>query len=309
MENSVLQRNADRLRHFNRFYTQRIGVLQEGWLESPFSLTEVRILYEIAHHQNVTAKELTKNLGLDAGYVSRILKSFRKHDLVAATPSPTDGRQSHLALTEKGMEAFAPLNERAQKEMAGLLGSLSEGHQVRLMEALKAIETILNPPPPPATPYLLRTHQPGDMGWVLYRHAVLYAQEYGWDERFETLVAEIVTDFLKNFDSKKERCWMAEKDGEIVGSVFLVKKSETVAKLRLLLVEPQARGLGIGKRLVQECTRFARQAGYQKITLWTNQVLTSARKIYEDEGYKLVEAVPHDLFGTNMIAETWELDL
>ncbi|MGA9812106.1 MAG: helix-turn-helix domain-containing GNAT family N-acetyltransferase, partial [Terriglobales bacterium] len=257
------------VRAFNRFYTRQIGVLREGLLKSPFSLAEVRVLYEIAHRQQPPATELCEELGLDPGYLSRILRGLEKRGLASKLPSPRDGRQRLLRLTARGRRTFATLDERQNQEVAALLQALPRTQQARLAQAMRSIETLLHPAPEPGTPYILRSHQPGDMGWVVHRHGVLYAQEYGYDERFEALVAEIAAKFIQHFDARRERCWMAERDGEIVGSVFLVKKSETVAKLRLLLVEASARGLGIGKRLVAECVRFARHAGYRKIVLWT----------------------------------------
>lgn len=297
------------VRGFNRFYTKQIGVLQEGLLGSEFSLAESRVLYELAHQPNMTASELTKRLSLDPGYLSRILRKFQTRGLLVRQPSPTDGRQTHLALTEQGQTIFHPLNVGAHAEIAEWLSTLTPAEQKQLIAAMQTIERLLDAKPATSTPYLLRPHQPGDMGWVVQRHGLLYAQEYGWDEQFEALVAEIVAKFIKQFDPKRERCWMAEKDGEVVGSVFLVKETDAVAKLRLLIVEPRARGLGIGRRLVQECERFARQVGYQKITLWTNSVLVSARHIYETTGYQLVHAEPHHSFGHDLVGETWELVL
>lgn len=305
MDSGIEQRVAA-VRRFNRFYTQKIGVLREGLLDSPFSLSEARVLYELAHREQPTATELGKDLALDPGYLSRILRGFEKQGLVRKTPSKSDGRRNLLALTRKGEEAFAPLNVRSRAEIGTLLGSLTEAEQFRLVEAMHTIETLLGAQPDPKAPYLLRPHQPGDMGWIVHRHGVLYAQEYGWDQSFEALVAEVAAAFIRNYDAKHERCWIAEKDGEIVGSVFLVKKSKTIAKLRLLYVEPKARGLGIGARLVTECERFARQAGYRKITLWTNSILHAARRIYEKGGYRLVASEPHHSFGHDLIGETWE---
>jgi len=301
--------HVEAVRRFNRFYTRQIGVLQEGLLNSQFSLAEARILYELAHRDRSTASELTRELGLDAGYLSRILRGFTQQGLIDRQPSETDGRQNSILLTEQGQMAFAQLNERSRHKIGELLNQLTDGNQNRLVEAMQTIEELLGTAPESKTPYLLRLHQPGDMGWIVHRHGVLYAQEYGWDEQFEALVASIVAEFIQNYDPKKERCWIAEKDGEIVGSVLLVKKSDSVAKLRLLLVEPKARGLGIGTRLVKECDRFARQAGYEKIELWTNSVLSAARRIYEAAGYRLVHQEHHYSFGQDLIGETWELIL
>jgi DNA-binding MarR family transcriptional regulator/N-acetylglutamate synthase-like GNAT family acetyltransferase len=309
MSDDDFDRRVGEVRRFNRFWTRQIGVLREGYLESPFSLTEVRVLYELAHREETTAGELGEELGLDAGYLSRILSGFQKHGLIRERPSEADGRRRLLRLTERGREAFAPLEARSRSEIGAMLGGMSIAGQERLVEAMRAIERLLSFRPDPAVPYLLRPPQPGDMGWVVHRHGVLYAREYGWDERFEALVAGIVAKFIQQYDPRVERCWIAERDGEVVGCVFLVRESEEVAKLRLLLVEPEARGLGIGSRLVEECIRFARQAGYLKITLWTNDVLNSARRIYEAMGFQLVHEKPHRSFGHDLVGQTWELML
>lgn len=307
-ESDVVQR-IEAVRRFNRFYTKRIGVLHEGLLRSPFSLTEARVLYELAHREKPTATELGKDLGLDAGYLSRILRGFKKRGLIDGMPSQADARQILLSLTAKGRKAFAMLNARSRHEIGAMLGSLSTAEQNRLVEAMQAIERLLGASPEPKAPYLLRPQQPGDLGWIVHRHGVLYAQEYGWDERLEALVAGIVATFVERYDPKRKRCWIAEKDGEIVGSVLLVKQSKAVAKLRLLLVEPKARGLGIGARLVGECVRFARRTGYRKITLWTHSVLHAARHIYEKAGFRLVHEEPHRSFGHDLVGQTWELKL
>lgn len=309
MITSDVSQRVEAVRRFNRFYTQQIGVLTEKLLSSPFSLTEARVIYELAHHEQTTATELGNELGLDAGYLSRTLRSFKKRGLIDKQPSETDGRRSILRLTEQGQGAFATLNARSHNQIEAMLNELSTEDQNRLVEAMRAIEGLLGAQPGHKVPYILRPHQPGDMGWVVHRHGVLYAEEYGWDEQFEALVASIVAEFIPHYDPKRERCWMGEMNGEIVGSVFLVKKSDTVAKLRLLLVEPKARGLGIGTRLVDECVRFARQVGYGKIMLWTNNVLLAARSIYEKVGFRLVYEEPHHSFGHDLIGETWELDL
>jgi DNA-binding MarR family transcriptional regulator/N-acetylglutamate synthase-like GNAT family acetyltransferase len=297
------------IRRFNRFYTKQIGVLREGLLESAFSLTEVRVLYELAHAPSATATQLTRDLDLDAGYLSRMLRRLEQNGLLRKSPSPDDRRQLELSLTAKGRKTFAELDERSNQQVAAMLERLPDPEQRRLVGAMAGIEGILGEPRKDAVPYILRPPHAGDMGWVVHRHGALYAQEYQWDERFEALVAEIVAKFVQQFDSKRERCWIAEREGEIVGSVFLVKQSDTVAKLRLLLVEPKARGLGIGHRLVDECMRFARQAGYKKMTLWTNSVLTAARRIYEQAGFKLTEEHPYNDFGHDLISQTWDLDL
>jgi DNA-binding MarR family transcriptional regulator/N-acetylglutamate synthase-like GNAT family acetyltransferase len=303
------ERRVADVRRFSRFYTQKIGVLQQAYLQSPFTLTQARVLYELAHRERSTASELGKDLGLDAGYLSRILRRFEKKGLLTRKVSQNDARQQLLSLTRKGEEAFAPLNVRSRAEIATLLGPLQERQQKRLVEAMHEIEALLGAAPEPKAPYMLRPHQPGDIGWITHRHGVLYAQEYGWDETFEALVAEVSAAFIKTFDPKKERCWIAEKDGEIVGSAFLVKKSPSVAKIRLVYVEPKARGLGIGARLTAECERFARQAGYKKITLWTNSILLAARHIYQKAGFRLVASEPHHSFGHDLVGETWEKKL
>jgi DNA-binding MarR family transcriptional regulator/N-acetylglutamate synthase-like GNAT family acetyltransferase len=298
------------VRGFNRFYTRQIGVLREGLLKSPFSLTEVRVLYEIANRQQPTATELCLELGLDPGYLSRLLSKLEKRGLVRRSASQSDGRQSLLGLTSKGNKTFATLDARQRAEIAAMLHPIPPTAQSKLVQAMQAIQTLLGDSPKANTPYILRSHQPGDMGWVVHRHGALYAQEYGYDEQFEALVAEIAAKFIQNFDPKSERCWIAEKDGEIVGSVFLVKKSKTVAKLRLLLVEPSARGLGIGKRLVDECVRFARHVGYKKMTLWTQSELPAARHIYEQAGFRLTHEKAHHSWGRdNLVSQIWDLKL
>lgn len=309
MTTITLAQHVEAVRRFNRFYTKQIGVLTDGYLSTPFSLTEARVIYELAHQETTTATELGNELGLDAGYLSRILRNFTKQGLIDKQPSPNDGRQSLVRLTEQGQAAFATLNARSHADFEIMLGKLSTEEQRRLVEAMRTIEQLLSDQLVHQVPYILRPHQPGDMGWVVHRHGVLYAQEYGWDEQFEALVATIVAEFIQRYDPKRERCWLAEMNGEVVGSVFLVKKSDSVAKLRLLLVEPNARGFGIGTRLIDECIRFARLAGYATITLWTNSVLIAARRLYEHAGFSLVQAEPHHSFGHDLIGETWELDV
>jgi DNA-binding MarR family transcriptional regulator/GNAT superfamily N-acetyltransferase len=309
MANSDLDQRVAAVRSFNRFYTRQIGLLGESYLDSPFSLTQVRVLYELAHRETSTASELAKELGLDTGYLSRILRGFQNDGLIERRPSEADGRQSLLRLTDRGQQAFAPLTARSSEQIGAMLSGLSPGEQDRLLAAMRTIEELLGERRQPSLPYLLRPHRPGDMGWVVHRHAVLYAREYGWDEQFEALIASIVATFIQDCNAKRERCWIAERDGEIVGSVFLVEQSKTIAKLRLLLVEPQARGLGIGTRLVDECVYFARSVGYRKMILWTNSVLHAARRIYEKAGFRLVHAEPHHSFGHDLVGETWELDL
>jgi DNA-binding MarR family transcriptional regulator/GNAT superfamily N-acetyltransferase len=304
-----LEDKVSAVRHFNRFFTRRIGVLREGLLHSPYSLTEARILFELAQRDNLTASDLCRDLGLDPGYLSRILARFEQQGLMDKSRSESDGRQRLLRLTPAGEEAFALLDKRSHDEALEMLGDLTEEDQRRLLKAMHAVESVLDRDFKFSAPFFLRQHEPGDMGWVTHRHGVLYAQEYGWDERFEALVAQIVADFINNYNPVRERCWIAEMNGEIVGSAFVVQAGETVAKLRLLLVEPKARGLGLGSRLVQECIRFARRSGYHKLTLWTNDVLLAARHIYEKMGFTLVAREAHHSFGHDLVGETWELDL
>jgi DNA-binding MarR family transcriptional regulator/GNAT superfamily N-acetyltransferase len=309
MSESDLEQRVEAVRRFNRFYTQRIGALREGLLGNPFSLTEARVIYELARHERVTAAELGKELGLDAGYLSRILHRFRRQGLVEAQPCESDGRRSLLALTEAGRAAFFRLDTASRGEVGAMLARLPPSEQQRLVSAMDTIEEVLGGRPEPRVPYVLRSHQPGDIGWVVHRHGVLYAEEYGWDERFEALVAEVAAKFIQNFNPRRERCWIAEREGEIVGSVFLVEASAEVAQLRLLLVEPKARGLGIGRRLVDECIRFARRTGYRRMTLWTQSVLHAARRIYENAGFRLVREEPHNHFGPDLVSQVWEMDL
>jgi DNA-binding MarR family transcriptional regulator/N-acetylglutamate synthase-like GNAT family acetyltransferase len=308
----VPERAEDRIaavRHFNRLFTRRIGVLREGLLHSPYTLTEARILFEIGSRQDGTASTLGRELGLDSGYLSRILAGLEQQGLLEKVRSESDGRQRLLHLTPAGARAYALLDQRSRDEVGELLDHLGEDEQERLLTAMRTIERILDGGLKFAEPFILRPHEPGDMGWVVHRHGVLYAQEYGWDHRFEALVAQIVADFINNFKPTRERCWIAEVDGGIVASVFVVQASDTVAKLRLLLVEPSARGMGLGTRLVEECTRFARRAGYQKLSLWTNDVLKEARHIYQKTGFTLVAQEPHQSFGHDLVGETWELVL
>jgi len=302
-------RTVDTVRQFNRFYTRRIGLLGEVHLKSPFSLTEGRVLYELAHREGLTASELARDLGLDPGYLSRILLKFRKLGFLSKKRSAEDGRQSHLLLTAKGHKAFAPLDRDASSEVAGMLAPLSRTDQARLTGAMRTIQELLGMRRESNPAIVLRPHESGDIGWVIHRHGVLYSREYGYGERFEALVAEIAAKFVQTFAAARERCWIAEKEGEIVGSVFLVKQSEEVAKLRLLLVEPSARGLGIGKRLVEECVRFARLAGYRTITLWTQGELVTAQHIYVKAGFRMVREHPHSDFGIPMVGQIWEMAL
>ena len=306
---ATLDGRTESVRAFNRFYTRQIGLLEEGLYDSPFSLTQVRVLYELAHRDGLNASILARDLSLDAGYLSRLLTRFEDQGLLARSPSPEDGRQAVLALTDAGRAAFAPLLQAARDRVAAMLRALGPGEQAALIDAMATVQRLLGGAPEPKVPYILRPHRPGDIGWVVHRHGVLYTTEYGWDETFETLVAEIAAAFLKAFDPRKECCWIAEREGEIVGSVFLVRQSDAIAKLRLLYVEPAARGLGIGARLVDECIRFARSSGYRTLTLWTNDVLVAARRLYEAAGFTLIAEEPHHSFGNDLIGQHWTLEL
>jgi DNA-binding MarR family transcriptional regulator/GNAT superfamily N-acetyltransferase len=295
------------VRRFNRFYTQRIGVLREGWLDSPFSLTEARVLYEIWRRADVTAREIGDELGLDAGYLSRILRRFHKDGLIRKRVSPTDARQTLLSITARGRKAFAPLETHARQQVGAMLDQLGPDGQDRLVSAMGAVETLLTAKPKPDT--ILREPGHGDFGWIIMRHAVLYAQECGWTENFEGVCAQIVADFVNNFDPKYERGWIAERDGERVGSILLAKDTPEVARLRLLLVEPSARGLGIGKRLTDACVSFARERGYKRITLWTHRVLAPARHIYERAGFRLTSSEARRSWGQDVVSEHWDMEL
>ena len=300
---------AAAVREFNRYYTRHVGALG-GHLGSDFSLTEARVLYELAHREAPTASEIAEALDLDRGYLSRVLRSFKKRGLVSTTVSKDDRRHTHLRLTSTGKRAFAPLDKRADADVNEMLDKLSPAQQQRVAGAMTEIRSLLTPAEKAArAAYTIRTHRPGDMGWITYRHGVLYWKEYGWDERFEAIVARVVADFIDNFDAEREQCWIAERNGEIVGSVFVVAKTKTVAKLRLLLVEPSARGLGIGSRLVDEVIQFSRKVGYKRIELWTHPELISARKIYKAAGFELISEETHQLFGTPLRAETWAMRL
>jgi DNA-binding MarR family transcriptional regulator/GNAT superfamily N-acetyltransferase len=299
----------DGVRRFNRSFTRRIGVLREGLLHTPYSLTEARVLFEVANRKEATASDFSRELGLDPGYLSRILAGMERRGLIQKAPSAADGRRRILSLTPDGLEAFTLLDARSREEIAELLGGLSEGEQRRLLEAMRTIESVLDRGLKFSEPFFVRMHEPGDMGWVVQRHGELYFREYGWDERFEALVARIAADFIEGYDPSMERCWIAEMEGGRVGCVFCVRKNDKVAKLRLLLVEPGARGLGLGGRLVDECIRFARRCGYQTLTLWTNSVLDAARRIYEERGFRLVEEEEHHSFGQDLIGQNWELEL
>ncbi len=302
-----LANRAQAVRRFNRLYTQRIGVLAEGYLDTAYPLAAVRIVFELGDRGEAIAADLARDLSLDPGYLSRLVNRLRREDLIERRAAPHDRRQSVLSLTDGGREVFETVNQRSQDDISMLLGSMSEGDQRRLVKSLGVVAEVLGDRQPPVV--VLREHRPGDMGWVVQAHGALYAEEFGWDARFEALVAEIVAGFLRHFDPARERCWIAERDGIQVGSVFVVAQSAEVAKLRLLLVDPSARGSGLGRTLVQECVRFARAAGYGRLVLWTNDVLLGARRIYEAEGFQITEQTPHTDFGVPMVGELWELAL
>jgi DNA-binding MarR family transcriptional regulator/GNAT superfamily N-acetyltransferase len=315
------------VRRFNRFYTRQIGVLKRGLLDSAFTLTEVRVLYELAHaddaksadnvesHGGLTASELCELLDVDASYLSRILRSFESKGLIAKHASTQDRRATHLHLTAKGREAFAPLEAASSEETAHMLATVTPNDRANLLASMRQIETTLAYAATPlrsvdaTEKYRLRPHRPGDMGWVIARHGALYHQEYGWDGTFEALVAEICAKFINEFDATRERCWIAEDDAGPLGCIFLVRKTDATAKLRMLLVEPRARGLGLGNRLVDECLAFAREAGYKKVTLWTNDILHTARRIYVERGFKLIREEKHRSFGHDLVGQHWDLKL
>lgn len=301
-------RQISAVRAFNRFYTGKLGVLDQHLLKSPFSLSEARVLYELANRDNPAAKQIGIELGLDPGYLSRILQKFDDDGLITRKPLASDRRQHRLSLTARGRQAFAKLDRSSHDEVADMLAGLPRGEEKRLIAAMATIERLLGASgvsPPPA---ILRGPRPGDMGWVVQSHGALYAGEYGFDASFEGLVAKITAEFLDSFDAARERCWIADIDGVPVGSVFLVRHSDDIAKLRLLLVDPAGRGQGLGRRLVGECIAFAKACGYRKITLWTQSMLIAARKIYQDAGFVLVASEPHRSFGQDLIGETWELE-
>ena len=296
------------IRGFSRFYTRKLGIIEPRLLDSPWTLQEARIIYEIAERQSCTATDLVRALGLDAGYVSRTLQALQRRQIVARKPSKTDRRATELALTAKGRAAFADLDSRSRGVVATLLDKLDAGERAAIVNAMTTIEHTLEPAREPAS-FLLRSHRPGDIGWIVSRHGAVYAQEYGWDISFEALAAEIAAQFIRSYDPAREHCWIAEIGGEPVGSVFLVKASDEVAKLRLLLVEKKARGFGVGRALTEQCIHFARQAGYASITLWTQSILLAARGIYQRAGFRRVKEEKHHSFGVDLVGETWELKL
>jgi DNA-binding MarR family transcriptional regulator/GNAT superfamily N-acetyltransferase len=297
------------VRRFNRFFTRRVGVL-DPYLGSTLSLTEVRVLYELAHCESCTASALARELGLDGGYLSRLLKRFEAAGWLQRSTSAKDARQSLLAITEAGRAAFEPLEQKSREAAAALLAPLAPAARLQLVEAMQRIENLLEPDRPARTrTALLRDPQPGDIGWVVQQHGALYWREYGWNSEFEALVADIAAQFVRKFQPQWEKCWIAELDGERVGAIFVVRKSASVAQLRMLLLAPQARGLGLGARLTDECIAFARARGYKKMVLWTNSCLTAARHIYRSRGFELVKSESYEGFGQQLVGETWELRL
>jgi DNA-binding MarR family transcriptional regulator/GNAT superfamily N-acetyltransferase len=301
------------VRRFNRFYTRQIGVLRKNFLDSPYSLGEARVLYEIGNGNARTATENGRALDLDAGYLSRVLRDFEKRSLICRETSERDARQSHLTLSPRGRKAFALLNRLSQRDIGAMLSKLAPARQTQLIAAMNIIEQLLGGEdgvePSERNGYIVREPRHGDFGWIVKRNAEIYAEEYGWTAPFEGVCSQIVADFVNKFDPKRERCWIAEMDGENVGSIMLAKDSEDIARIRLLLLDPKARGLGIGTRLVDECIRFARRAGYKKITLWTHSVLTAARHIYQKAGFRLMRTEKHRSWGRPVISEHWDLEL
>lgn len=308
MARTVLEQRVQAVRQFSRFYTRQLGVLNEKLLGSKYSLTEVRVLFELAQRESCRAKDIGQDLGLDAGYLSRIVNRFVRTRLVTRERSEVDARNMLLRLTTKGRAVFTSLDRQSSQQVAEMLTALPEAKQKKLVNALHQAEEAFAAEKTEEL-VVLRPHRPGDIGWVIHRHGALYAEEYGWDESFEALVAEVAAQFIKNFDPTRERCWIAELDGEAVGSIFLVKYTEEIAKLRLLLVEPLARGFGVGRKLIRECIDFARQSGYKKVTLWTQSCLLAARNLYREAGFKLVKEDSQSAFGADLVSEIWELEL
>lgn len=309
MPRSVSADRIEAVRHFNRWYTQQVGALRGDLLATPYPLPQARVLFELAHRDGVTAADLAATLGLDRSYLSRLLAGLEKKGLVLRARDKADARRQSLALTAAGRRAFADLDRRSRDEVRAILAPLAPERERRLLGAMAAIEHVLGAGETTEVPFTLRAHEPGDLGWVVSRHGALYAREYGWDASFEALVAEIAAKFLREFDPARERAWIAERDGERVGCVFVVGESASVAKLRMLLVEPDARGLGLGRRLVAECLRFARSVGYRELVLWTNDVLHAARRLYVEAGFTLVGEQRHTSFGHPLVGQTWSLDL
>ena len=300
-----------KFRHFNRMYTRYVGSLNEGLLNSDFSLVEARVLYELANRAAPKASEIAEALGMDPGYLSRLLGKFERHGLMEKKASPEDARFAALRLTSQGRSAFKKLNALSDEQARSALAVLPPTARRELIDSMQTVERVLMKVDQARLPYILRPHRVGDMGWIVHREGLGYAEQYGWDGTFEALVANIVSDFVAHFDAIRERCWIAEVDGHNVGHVFLVKhpNQQRTAKLRLLFVEPSARGMGLGDALVTECIRFARSAGYKKVVLWTQSILTAAHRIYERAGFRLVKEEPHHSFGHDLVGQEWELEL
>jgi DNA-binding MarR family transcriptional regulator/N-acetylglutamate synthase-like GNAT family acetyltransferase len=310
MSVDLIDRRALAVRQFNRFYTQKIGVLREGYLGSTYPLPAVRLLYELAHRQEAIAADLARDLNVDQGYLSRIIKRLRKDGLIRGETASHDRRQTILSLTAKGCEAYEEYNQRSQDETVALLAALPEPEQRRLVDALQTAGRLLGDSTRSAEPpVLLREPRPGDMGWVVEAHGTLYAHEYGWTAPFEALAAEVVARVMRQYDPSHDRCWIAERDGQRVGSVCVIRENEEDAKLRLLLVDPVARGRGLGRCLVQECIRFARATGYRRLVLWTTDALADARRLYASEGFRMTAQTPFSGFGEGLMQETWALEL
>src|SRR5258705_1767293 len=308
---SALTNDVALFRRFNRMYTRFLGTLNEGLLNSPYSLAEARVLYELAQRDAPKAREIAEELGMDAGYLSRLLGKFERDVLLKRKTSEQDGRYAELTLTARGRSAFRKLNALSEEQARGVLEGLSPSARMQLIDCMRTMEGILSKTDRRCLLYILRPHRVGDMGWIVHPERVGYAEQYGWDETFEALVARIVDQFVTNFDPSRERCWIAEIDGANVGHIFLVKHPEEAdtAKLRLLFVEPSARGVGLGDVLVKECIRFARTAGYKKVVLWTQSILVGAHRIYERAGFRLVNEALHRSFGKDLVGQTWELML
>lgn len=309
MSECDLQEGIALFRRFNRFYTKQIGLLTRGLLKTPFPLIQARILYELAQQEQTSASALVEKLNIDPGYLSRILSNFEKRGLLRKIKSASDSRRRILTLTTDGKNSFAVLNERSRKEAEKLLLDQSEEDRHRLLHAMQTIQNILGAEAKPPAPFLLRPHRPGDIGWIIHRHGVVYAEEYDFDETFEALVAEILVKFIRQHDPKRECLWIAEQDGERIGSVMLVDAGEQVAQLRLLMVEPKARGQRVGTRLIDECITFSKRNRYRKIKLWTQGNLLQARHLYAKAGFEMVSDSPHKSFGQDLVAEFWELPL
>jgi DNA-binding MarR family transcriptional regulator/GNAT superfamily N-acetyltransferase len=296
------------VRSFNRFYTARIGVLGDGLLRTAHSLTEARVLYELGQREVTEVADLRREMEIDAGFLSRLLARLQRNGLVARERSDHDARRQRVRLTEDGAAAFAELDRRSADEIGAVLHALSEDDQRRLVAAMDTVEDVLTQAPP-AAGFVLRSPHPGDLGWIVQAHGALYTEQYGWDESFEALVARIVADYAGDHDPRREAAWIAEVDGAPAGCVLCVRRDDDTAQLRLLLVHPRARGRGIGGRLIEECLGFAKRAGYARITLWTNDILHEARRLYERAGFELVESAPHHSFGHDLVEQTWARDL